>query len=57
MLDYCWSLYYVGQKKTGINWLATKALSELGTALPQLVDDFITNLKYACYLACDIGKR
>ena len=37
MLDYCWSLYCVGQKKTGINWLASKALSELGTALPQLV--------------------
>ena len=37
MLDYCWSLYCVGQKKTGINWLASKALPELGTALPQLV--------------------
>ena len=27
----------MGQKKTGTNWLASKALSELGTALPQLV--------------------
>ena len=41
MLDYCWSLYCVGQKKTGINWLASKALSELGTALPHLFPIFL----------------
>ena len=45
MLDYCWSLYCVGQKKTGINWLASKALPELGTALPQLVLYIFSQLK------------
>ena len=29
------------ENQTGIHWLASKALTELGTALPQLVSYFV----------------
>ena len=32
------------ESQTGINWLASKALPELGTALPQLVYIYLYNL-------------
>ena len=33
------------ENQTGIHWLASKALPELGTALPQLVSFFVELLK------------
>ena len=39
MIDDHFTLWVESQ--TGINWLASKALPELGTALPQLVIGFI----------------
>ena len=39
MIDDHFTLWVESQ--TGINWLASKALPELGTALPQLVLSFL----------------